>query len=246
MDEKRRAERFNRELDALLAGKGPAPELPEAARRLGEADFSKESRIRESLRRRLLERRSPAEGLFGGWLPRIPVPAAAAAALLVLVAAFPLRQLVRRVPPATPVAPQPVSPSTAVRPEKPRAPVGSYAPGAAGSGTVPAEPEGLEDSELWRKPITAEDLIERVSAKDLMQSRPADGLIERRAAEGLLGTVSGSPMSPVPAQPVFSTVKGRKVTRQDRVQIVWETGDSVYILERRATSLEEIFERTAL
>lgn len=224
MDEKERAERFNRELDAHLEGGAPGPSLPGAARRLGAADFSKASGIKEGLRRRLLERQaagSRLDALLGGWLPSGPFRLAAAAALLVLVAVFPLRQLVRRAPQADvtpgPVVGAPAVPGTIEPIPAPREPSSGPERGPAPRAR---EADCLEDSELWRKPVTAEDLIEKSPAK------------------GLFGTV--------PAQPVFTTIKGRKVARQDRVQIVWETGDSVFILERRATSIDEIFERRAL
>ncbi|HAH06871.1 MAG TPA: hypothetical protein DCM05_10155 [Elusimicrobia bacterium] len=78
MNEDQEARKFSEELDALLENGETSSKDPAlaAARRLAKADFSAQSRVRESLRARLLKEGAPA--------PWPPLRFAAAAACLAL------------------------------------------------------------------------------------------------------------------------------------------------------------------
>ena len=111
MNEEESAERFCRELDALLAGRDARsaetdPRLLRVAGRLAGTDFSQDSKIRQSLRERLTA--SPRRERWGApaWAAPTRGWAALAAALVILAALLPYRASLKqlfRAPPAKPI-----------------------------------------------------------------------------------------------------------------------------------------------
>jgi len=218
------AEQFNTELDGLFAGgRGKTsvsdPAAMELAGKLARADFSADSKIRETLRARLVagqpapaavaeEEVSPFRLYFK---TLFPVALAAACVLLVIV---PVMRKNGTTPPAAPsTAPQ-------TRPSVTVVEVKSETPRAARRAAVPA---------AAAEPAGEESLFHSIPMAGLGGGHKQDFPIESRK-EGFPITVQ----------------EGHKTDVPGGADIVWETEGAVFILERRVISVDDVFERRSL
>ena len=240
MNGKDPAEQFNKELDGLFSGaRRGAPDCDpaalETAKKLFRADFSVDSRIRESLRAELLarERKTSWRGAIAWLLDHnayIQIAMTAACLMLVLL---PVMRIIRRRPVLTGAAPA----AQAVR-------YGSSSPFQGSSVTVSG---GIKTTRLMEPAQTA------------ATNNAAAGPVRQPESELGAGIFRGIPMARLPGvnspDSTVATVKGsspivlnegRKVGLANGSGVVWETENGVFMLERRATSVEEIFQRKTL
>ncbi len=216
MSEQELAEKFNRELDSLLAGEAPGvscdPGAMKIAAALAEADLSRGSSARERLRARL----EPAgEGLLPGLAAVFAnnyFRAALAAACLVAA----LVPVIRR-----PSAPAPAPTADAARP----APF-------AGTGAPAAPPSG---GDLPPVPRAAVGLGPR--------AKPDTGLFAAVPMGRLEGErLSQFPIRTAGRAELIAPAAVREIGDGNGAGVAWETEGAVFELRRRAITLDDIFE----
>jgi len=221
MNENEAAELFNRELDVLLRdGRPPFPSHDEGLIRtagaLAAADFSGDSAIREELRARLSGGKETAGVLA------LVVEAFTGAAFKMVFAAACLLLLVMQ------VARRPA------RVPSPPAPVASLPAPAVASPprTLPAPPRAFPSAP------PAAPAAPHPAAGQLFASIPMSAPRGEPLGTFPIGSAgSGSPIV---------TAAVREVKADGGVDLVMETEAAVLIIERRATSYEEFFEKRTI
>ena len=221
MNEAELAERFNKELDALLQGGEEGCFSPDAgalelAAAFARADFSGESAIKETLRTRLA-----GEDLSGGFARTLRAllcsgyARAALAAACVLLVLVPLTR--RSAPPVT-------------------APVTVPAPVPAPANVLPEFLPPLPAIPAARHAAAARAAV--TEASGMFQPIPMARLEGEPIRDFPIGPAGGG-------SPIVSA-GAREVRVENGSDIVLETEHAVFKYERRVTSPEEIFERRAL
>ncbi len=223
MSENEAAELFNGELDVLLRdGRPPFPSHDEAlirtAAALAAADFSGESAIREELRARL------AGGKEGTGVLALIVEAFTGAAFKMVFAAACLLLLVTQVARRPGRVPSPPAPEASL--PAPAAPV------AALPRALPAPPQVFPAAP---RPVPAAPV-------------PGDGAL---FASIPMSAPRGEPLAAFPigsagAGSPIVTAAAREVKADGGTDLVLETESAVLIIERRATSYEEFFDKRTI
>ena len=223
MNGKNTAEEFNRELDGLISGAGAAsavsdPEAMEIAGKLLRADFSADSGIKETLRARLVA--AQAAPAIAAEEPGLSFRALLKSFLPVALAAACVLLVVvpvmRRNAPVQPVVP--AVPPQVARPGVP----GEVKPALRLAPTAPVRAAAAEPAE--------ED--------GLFGSIPMAGLGSGHGQDFPIETKKGG--FPI------SVHEGHKTEVPGGEGIVLETEGAVFILERRAISMDDVFERKSL
>ncbi|MDA8130239.1 MAG: hypothetical protein M0011_01915 [Elusimicrobia bacterium] len=214
MSEQELAEKFNRELDSLLAGEAPAapcdPGAMAIASALSDADFSGGSRIREELRGRLAPE---AGGILSG-LAALLSNNYARAALVAACLAVVLLPLARRSPvPVTVPVPAPVA-------QTPAAPGPEITASSEALSPVPR-------AELWLKQPPKPDA-------GLFASVPM-GMLEGEK-------ISQFPIAAAGRGAPIAVSGVRAVSDENGSGVAWETETTVFELRRQPIALEDLFQ----
>ncbi|MCX5784770.1 MAG: hypothetical protein NTX59_03690 [Elusimicrobia bacterium] len=258
MNGKDPAERFNSELDGLFAGSRPGgdesdPAAMETARKLFRADFSGDSKIKESLRAELLARARKTSGfgkvfrLLGHntWLQ-----AAMAAACLLLVL-LPIRRTTGQRAGVPGMAPVQYARS------------GFASPFQSSSVTVsggivtarlqePAPHFPQKVGETAAAVSACGEICRKGSRQSAEQAHPPEtgsvsGIFRGVPMAALAGGRPGKfPIEIKKGAGPIKQLKGRRLALPKGSGVVWETEHAVFTLERRAISPEEFFQRKVI
>lgn len=230
MKEEEKAERFNRELDSRLHGRGARQDdgMDKMTALLAGADFSADSKIKESLRARLLAKRDGKAGFWRELLEMVvsphPALAAAAACAMILVVSGVLNrqgwqwqgEAARKAAPATVESVQPAAETTRAEPADIVEPVPERAPE---SKPVPAPPRVREEE------------------NGLFASLPSQGLLEIR------GIKAEDMKSGIKTADLIEKVQGRRQSHLDGETTIWELEGGTVVLERKVITEDMLFER---
>lgn len=231
MKEEDKIERFNRELDSRLQGRKPQQDdgMDKMAALLAGADFSADSRIKDSLRARLLAKRDGKAGFWRELLEMVfsphPALAAAAACAMILVVSGVLNRQGwqwQAVP-----EPQPV-PATEES-VLPSAETGRAIPVSVVESVPERAPEG--------KPVPVPRKERKDEGGGLFAALPAQGLLKVRSikAEDL--------KSGMKTADLIEKVQGRRRSHADGETTTWELEGGTVVLERKVITEDILFER---
>lgn len=231
MTEKELADKFTAELDRKLSGaKGPDSDpMLKMAGMLAGTDFSSDSRVRDSLRARLMAKRAARVESFWSRLREAivsphPAWAAGAACVLVLAVAGLLHQ------------PSVKLPDTARQDETAAMPTIAPVPDEAAANAV-----AQAVAPAYRAvPAAAGSAGGQRKAQGVFVSLPAVPLIETReiSPEMLRENMTGDS--------VMRSVPGQLKGGDEGESISWDTDDGTLILEHRAITADTIFERRTI